>query len=78
MRDPIVLPAKGEYPLPRLFSFSRLRWEEAKWAYIFLLPNLVLFSIFTIYPVFASFFYSLNKWTLHTPMEFLGLETIAR
>lgn len=57
----------------RMFSFSPLRWEEAKWAYIFLLPNLLLFSIFTVYPVFASFYYSLNKWTLHSPMEFLGL-----
>lgn len=57
----------------RIFSFSRLRWQEARWAYLFLLPNLLLFSIFTVYPVFASFFYSLNKWTLHSPMEFLGL-----
>lgn len=57
----------------RMFSFSRLRWEEAGWAYIFLLPNLLLFSLFTVYPVLASFFYSLNKWTLHSPMEFLGL-----
>ncbi len=56
-----------------MFSFSRLRWEEAGWAYIFLLPNLLLFSLFTVYPVFASFFYSLNKWTLHSPMEYLGL-----
>ncbi len=57
----------------RLFSFSRLRWQEARWAYLFLLPNLLLFALFTVYPVFASFFYSLNKWTLHSPMEFLGL-----
>ena len=56
-----------------IFSFSRLRWQEARWAYLFLLPNLLLFSIFTVYPVFASFFYSLNKWTLHSPMQFLGL-----
>jgi len=59
--------------LHRLFSFSRLRWQEARWAYLFLLPNLLLFALFTVYPVFASFFYSLNKWTLHSPMEFLGL-----
>jgi multiple sugar transport system permease protein len=59
--------------LRRSFSLSRLRWEEARWAYLFLLPNLALFLIFTVYPVFASFFYSLNKWTLHNPMEFVGL-----
>ena len=28
---------------------------------------------FTIYPVFASFFYSLNRWNLHNPMQFIGL-----
>lgn len=55
------------------FSLSRLRWEEARWAYLFLLPNLLLFLIFTVYPIFASFFYSLNNWTLHTAMEFVGL-----
>ncbi|MCL4862422.1 MAG: sugar ABC transporter permease [Caldilineaceae bacterium] len=59
--------------MPRFPSLSRLRWEEARWAYLFLLPNLALFMIFTIYPVFASFYYSLNNWTLHGPMEFVGL-----
>jgi multiple sugar transport system permease protein len=58
---------------PRSSFFKSLRWQEAKWAYIFLLPNLVLFLTFTIYPVFASFYYSLNRWDLHTPMEFIGL-----
>ena len=50
--------------MPRVFSLSRMRWAEARWAYLFLLPNLALFLIFTIYPVFASFYYSLNNWTL--------------
>jgi multiple sugar transport system permease protein len=63
--------------LRRRRGLSRLRWEEAKWAYIFLLPNLIIFSLFTIYPVFASFFYSLNEWTLHGPMEFIGLANYA-
>jgi len=53
--------------------FRTLRWHEAKWAYLFLLPNLLLFLAFTIYPVFASFFYSLNRWNLHNPMQFIGL-----
>lgn len=57
----------------RTSFFQSLRWQEAKWAYLFLLPNVVLFVAFTIYPVFASLFYSLNKWDLHSPMEFVGL-----
>jgi multiple sugar transport system permease protein len=59
--------------LRRSRGWNRLRWEEARAAYVFLLPNLLIFSIFTLYPVFASFYYSLNEWTLHTPMEFIGL-----
>jgi multiple sugar transport system permease protein len=63
--------------LRRNRGLSRLRWDEAKWAYIFLLPNLIIFSIFTIYPVFASFYYSLNEWTLQSPMKFIGLTNYA-
>jgi ABC-type sugar transport system permease subunit len=33
-----------------------MRWDEAKWAYLFLLPNLALFFSFTVYPVFATFY----------------------
>jgi multiple sugar transport system permease protein len=58
----------------RLSYFRSLRWQEAKWGYLFLAPNLLLFLIFTVYPVFASFFYSLNAWDLHTPMRFIGLD----
>ena len=60
-------------PSARTPFFQSTRWQEAKWAYIFLLPNVVLFAAFTIYPIFASFYYSLNKWDLHSPMEFVGL-----
>ena len=54
--------------------FHSLRWQEAKWAYIFLLPNVLLFLTFTVFPILASFFYSLNQWDLHTPMKFIGLD----
>jgi multiple sugar transport system permease protein len=60
-------------PSPRHSYFRSLQWHEAKWAYLFLLPNLLLFLAFTVYPVFASFFYSLNEWTIHNPMKFIGL-----
>jgi len=58
---------------PRSY-FKSIQWQEAKWAYLFLLPNLLLFLGFTIYPVFASFYYSLNEWDLHSPMKFVGLK----
>ena len=58
---------------PRRSFFHTLAWQEAKWAYVFLLPNVLLFLTFTIYPVFASFYYSLNEWNIHEAMKFVGL-----
>ena len=70
----LAQPKNAQPPCSRSQAFFRsLRWHEAKWAYIFLLPNLLLFAAFTIYPVFASFFYSLNEWTIQNPMKFIGL-----
>ncbi len=69
----MALAQAGPRISPRRSFFRSLRWQEAKWAYIFLLPNLVLFLSFTVYPVFASFYYSLNRWDLQTPMKFIGL-----
>lgn len=69
----MAIVSAGKAPAPRTGFWQSLRWQEAKSAYLFLLPNLALFLTFTIYPVFASFFYSLNRWDLHTPMEFIGL-----
>ena len=70
----LAQPKNAQPPRSRSQAFFRsLRWHEAKWAYIFLLPNLLLFAAFTIYPVFASFFYSLNEWTIQNPMKFIGL-----
>ncbi len=63
----------GRTPTARTPFFRSLRWQETKWAYLFLLPNLALFTAFTVYPVFASFFYSLNRWDLHSPMQYIGL-----
>jgi multiple sugar transport system permease protein len=60
-------------PRPRRSYFKSIQWQEAKWAYLFLLPNLLLFLGFTIYPVFASFYYSLTAWDLHSAMKFVGL-----
>ena len=52
--------------------FRSLKWQEAKWGYIFISPNLLLFLMFTLFPVFASFYYSLNDWNIHMPMQFVG------
>lgn len=43
-------------------------------ALLFLSPFLILYLIFSIFPIFKGFQMSLHKWTLIRKMEFLGLE----
>lgn len=42
-------------------------------AYLFLLPNISGFLLFTFIPVFASLLLSFSDWDLLTPMRFVGL-----
>jgi multiple sugar transport system permease protein len=58
--------------------FHSLQWQEAKWGYIFLMPNFLLFLAFTVFPVFMSFYYSLNDWNIHMPMKFVGLANYSK
>ena len=49
--------------------------RQALWAYVFLLPVLVFFAVFFIYPVLRAFQYSFYYWPFGVPeKEFLGLE----
>ena len=56
-------------PVQRLIGVKRM-------AYIFLLPNLLIFSIFVIFPMFLNFYYSMTGGTNLFPQnrEFVGLE----
>ncbi|MBW4081002.1 carbohydrate ABC transporter permease [Paenibacillus sp. S150] len=43
------------------------------WAYLFLLPQLILFFIFTVYPIIMSYVYSLYEWSGIGPLDdFVG------
>lgn len=57
-------------PTPRL----NLRSREAIAAYLFLLPNIIGFLIFTVLAVVASAAISLTNWDLLSAAEFVGLE----
>jgi ABC-type sugar transport system permease subunit len=47
-------------------------------AYLLLLPLLVLFGLFTVYPFFYGVFISLHKWDGFTPKIFIGLDNYLR
>ena len=55
----------------------RGRWrpsEQTKWAFIFLLPWIIGFLIFTAGPMIATFFLSFTEYNVIKPPEYVGLD----
>jgi multiple sugar transport system permease protein len=51
----------------------RRLWRD-RWIYIFLLPTLVFYGLFTFWPIIASYWYSLLDWNgLNRDSQFIGL-----
>jgi multiple sugar transport system permease protein len=57
-------------------AFKRgLRNEEARTAYLSLLPTVVVFLLFTAFPLIYSLYLSFHRWSLLSPTrELIGLE----
>ncbi len=49
------------------------RTRDTLKGYLFVLPWLISLVVFTAYPVFASFYFSLTKYTVLNPPRFIGL-----
>ena len=58
----------------RTGAFSGLRREETIAGYLFLLPNLIGFLIFSLIPIVATFGLTLTNWNLIGERTFVGLE----
>ncbi len=52
------------------YSVQRLQ----RHGYVFILPTLIFFSIFLIYPMLSAFQLSLYEWNLLSPKVFVGLK----
>ncbi|TCC64516.1 sugar ABC transporter permease [Kribbella pittospori] len=49
-------------------------WQKTTWIWIFLLPTVVLYGLYTIYPIIASYWYSLVEWNgFDSGQKFVGL-----
>ena len=48
--------------------------NETFWGYIFLLPVILGFIVFTIFPVVMSFYYSLTDYDGVTPPKFIRIQ----
>src|ERR1043165_1562386 len=54
-------------------SERRRRFDPS--GYLFLLPSLLAFCIFIVFPVVASFYLSFTSYDILTPPRFVGLRT---
>lgn len=66
----------------RLFKSYRVKekkdWKAGLWALVFLGPNLILFLIFTAYPVGYGLYISLYNYSIIKPKKWVGLENYER
>lgn len=57
---------------------SRLFRDEVWWALLFLGPNLLLFLVFTAFPILYGFGLSFVHWNIIEPWYFVGLDNYQR
>jgi multiple sugar transport system permease protein len=65
-------------PPVRQNTSLRRRFRKALPAYLFVLPGMLLFVAWTLYPLFYSFMMSFAEWNLIKPSRFVGLENYVR
>jgi multiple sugar transport system permease protein len=59
-------------------STFRRRLRRAIPAYLFILPGMLLFLVWTLYPLIYAFIMSFAEWNLIKPSRFVGLENYRR
>jgi multiple sugar transport system permease protein len=58
----------------RRSGLAQRAWQ-ARWPYVFLLPTAVLYGLYTLWPIGASWWYSFVSWTgFETGKTFVGLQ----
>lgn len=70
--DVPLIPSNN--PREKERSIKKLFYKDSTWAIILLLPNILGFIMFTLWPVVASFFLSFTEWDLLQPIKFVGLK----
>ena len=79
MTEPLIgpQPKSTEFPTAgwrRKLGFGVWRADQQSEGYLFLLPSLVGFITFVIFPIAASLILSFYRWDLLTPAEFVGVD----
>ncbi|MBN1312703.1 MAG: sugar ABC transporter permease [Anaerolineae bacterium] len=56
-------------------SLRKRWWRQQTWsAYLYMLPFLILFTLFYVYPIFQGLYISLTSWDLITPQKYIGFQ----
>lgn len=55
-------------------AWARFLYKDTAWAFVLLLPNIVCFLVFTLFPVVASFLLSFTSWDILSPIKWVGLQ----
>jgi multiple sugar transport system permease protein len=67
----------GAYRVERKTGAKRVfkKWfhKDSTWALLLLLPNIIGFLAFTLFPVIASFLLSFTSWDMLSPIKWVGL-----
>jgi len=75
---PVVAGTKNDIPAPATPRKVSPRLRYALTVALFLLPSALPLLFFTIVPMFAAFWISLNQWNLVGPMKWVGADNYAR
>lgn len=69
----VSMPTANQQAMPKRWGMSRRRWLEATQGYLFIMPWLLGFLVFTLGPMLASFYYSFTLYNVQTSPRFTGL-----
>ncbi|MEM7030377.1 MAG: sugar ABC transporter permease [Chloroflexota bacterium] len=73
-----ILETSSKTPQSKSF-ISAKKLRDSGVAYLFLLPFLLLYGLFTLYPIFQSLWISLHNWEIvGTNIQFIGMRNYTR
>jgi ABC-type sugar transport system permease subunit len=76
----LAQPARPVSPPKKRPRYTKLERREIKWGLIFISPWIIGFILFTVFPMIASFVFSVTRFNLLQPdeFEFVGLSNYIR
>jgi multiple sugar transport system permease protein len=57
-----------------MFQSRKLNAHQARMAYLFISPTILLFAVFTVIPVFMAFYLSFTNYDVLSRMDWVGLD----